>query len=160
MEEISNYIVNLNTLQEGIHQYTFRLDDAFFAATEQDEILGGEVTAEVAITARSSGFVLQLSVEGEVTITCDRCLDPMKQPVEGEETLLVKLSAAQPEGDDDTICVDPEDGTLDLGWLLYELTELSLPIVHSHQEGACNPQMQELLRTHLCTIEAEEENIE
>ena len=45
---------------------------------------------------------------------------------------------------------DPEIGVLDLSWLLYELIEISLPIVHSHQPGECNPQMEELLRSHLC----------
>jgi uncharacterized metal-binding protein YceD (DUF177 family) len=39
---------------------------------------------------------------------------------------------------------------LDLSWLAYEIVSINIPIVHSHQAGECNKQMELLLHNHLC----------
>ncbi len=159
MAELSTYILDLNALKIGDYEYQYTLNDAFFAALDEKEIHGGNLTAKVELAVREQGCNLHLQVAGDVTITCDRCLDDMKQAVEADEALLVKL-ATQPTDeatDDDAIYVDPRSGMLDLAWLLYEMIEINLPIVHSHQQGECNPHMEELLQTHLCTTAEEPE---
>ena len=155
MADLKEYIINLNALKEGIHQFSYRLDDEYFSLLDQQEILGGDVEADVTITALRGGYMLEMKICGEVKVSCDRCLDEMSQYVEGEESLPVRLTTAAV--DDDIVTVDPETGLLDISWLLYELTEISLPIVHSHQPGECNPQMEELLQSHLCTIDEDPE---
>ena len=151
MAQTDTYTIDLHALPKGEQAFEWVLQDDFFQAVEQEEILGGEVKAKATVDAKPSGFVVDLQIEGEVSIVCDRCLDPMKQAVEGEETLLVKWGKADTQTDEDIIYVDEAEGKLDLSWLLYELIELSLPIVHSHQAGECNPLMEELLQSHLCT---------
>ena len=149
MSTNKEYQISLTALSDGEHDYHFHMNNAFFQELEQDEIQGGDVDALVHITARGVSFVLQIDIKGKVIITCDRCLDPMEQEVDSTDKLLVKLGISNSE--DEVIYVSPDEGILDLSWLLYEQTELSLPIVHRHQEGMCNPQMEELLRSHLCT---------
>ena len=39
---------------------------------------------------------------------------------------------------------------IDLSWLAYEIVSINIPIVHSHQPGECNQQMELLLHDHLC----------
>ena len=58
--------------------------------------------------------------------------------------------------------IELEDDTkqLDLAWLAYELIIVNLPLVHSHQDGGCNPEMDALLQDHLCTALDEENDIE
>ena len=46
---------------------------------------------------------------------------------------------------------------IDLSWLAYELIIVNLPLVHSHQDGGCNPEMDALLQDHLCA-EVEDED--
>ncbi len=155
MTDKKAYIIDLNTLKQGVYEFQYKLDDAFFLGLDQQEIHGGTVDATIALTVLHAGFMLDIHVAGQVRLTCDRCLDEMTQPVEGEEQLPVKLTKAEP--DDDFVAVDPDSGLLEVDWLLYELIEISLPIVHSHQPGECNPQMEELLQSHLCTMEEPEE---
>jgi proteasome lid subunit RPN8/RPN11 len=38
--------------------------------------------------------------------------------------------------------------TLDLAWLTYEMIIINLPLVHSHPDGECNPDMQPLLHAY------------
>ncbi len=160
MQKNDTYVIDLNALQFGDYQYQYSLDDAFFAALDEKEILGGNLQSEVHLTLREQGCNLHLSVSGEVRVTCDRCLDEMAEEVAVDENLLVKVATPSEENtEDDTLYV--ADGKLDLAWLLYEMIAINLPLVHSHQEGECNPQMEELLQTHLCsTMEDEPEEYE
>ena len=77
-------------------------------------------------------------------VTCDRCLDAMD----------VEVDAYEEEWD-----WDEEPKKVDLSWLAYELIVVNLPLVHSHQDGGCNPEMDALLQNHLCTTLDEDEDI-
>ena len=149
--------MDLGALLAGRNEFDYTLDDAFFQALDQDVILGGDVKAVVCVLAHEDTFQLHLDLQGEVSVTCDRCLDPVSEPVKAEDDLLIKLAAHDDE-DDDCLYVDMTHPILDLGWLFYEEISVNLPIVCRHQPGECNPQMEELLQAHLCkTIDDETE---
>ncbi len=152
MAVLDSYKFELSNLQLGDYHFDYVLDDAFFAALEVTDILGGSVHAHADLTIGEFGHELHLQAQGDIRITCDRCLDEMTQKVTAEETFCVKEGMGD---DEDTIFVE---GTLDIAWLLYEMITLDLPLVHSHQEGECNPEMEKLLQTHLCTDVEDTEN--
>mgnify|MGYP006341300957 CR=1 FL=1 len=137
-----SHIVTLGSLELGKHVYDFQLDNAYFSQIENSELLGGEARVAVSLNLREYDFDLEISVKGLVQVTCDRCLDAMD----------VVVDAAESEWD-----WDEEPKQLDLSWLAYELIVVNLPLVHSHQDGGCNPEMDALLQNHLCTtLEGEE----
>jgi uncharacterized metal-binding protein YceD (DUF177 family) len=49
--------------------------------------------------------------------------------------------------------------SLNLQWLVYEIVSINIPIVHSHQAGECNKQMELLLHDHLCDGPEPEDDI-
>ncbi len=157
MAQVNEYTIDLNRMPIGAHRYEYTLDDAFFDAFDSTEIKGGTIQADVELMIREMGCAIHLRVDGNVRITCDRCLDDMLQPVTADEMLLVKIGVQEEDVMEEALYVDPQVGTLDIAWLLYEMITINLPIVHSHQMGECNPQMEELLRTHLCTTMEEPE---
>ena len=137
-------------MEVGHHELQYTLDDAFFAALDQNEVLAGNVIAKAVIEAGENTFRLHVEVNGQVNVTCDRCLDPVAEPVCAEDDVLIKL--ADEDGEDDTcVYLNAEHPVFDLGWLFYEIVSVSLPIVCRHPEGECNPQMEELLQAHLCS---------
>lgn len=156
MESGNNYIIDLNTIEQGACALEYTLKDAFFLREESKELLGGDCSAVVNIVRRGDAFSVQLSVKGIAQAVCDRCLDAVAVPVDCSETLTVKLGAGEDDGD--IMYVNPAEGTLDLAWLLYELVVINLPIVHSHQSGECNPLMEDLLLSHLCTLAEDNDN--
>ena len=139
--EKSNIIV-LDALDLGVHSFDFQLDSNYFTQIENSELLGGKVQVEAAINLREYDFDLQIAVNGVVQVTCDRCLDEMDIIVDAEEN--------EWEWDE-------EPKQIDLSWLAYELIIVNLPLVHSHQDGGCNPDMDALLQDHLCA-EVEDED--
>ena len=141
MDEKS-HIVALDSLELGAQVFDFQLDDAYFSEIENSELLGGEVKVEAHLNLREYDFDLDIAVKGLVQVTCDRCLDEMDVAIDAEEN--------EWEWDD-------EPKLIDLSWLAYELIIVNLPLVHSHQDGGCNPEMDALLQSHLCTEVGEDE---
>ena len=116
-----------------------------WAKTEEEAVRmlkSGEVKVEAHLNLREYDFDLDIAVKGLVQVTCDRCLDEMDVAINAEEN--------EWEWDE-------EPKLIDLSWLAYELIIVNLPLVHSHQDGGCNPEMDALLQDHLCTEVGEDE---
>ena len=137
MSEQNHYIIDLKRLPIGTHEFDIQLDDAFFEGLEKSEILRGRIGCKATLNLREEDYQLTIAVHGTVFVVCDRCLDPMPLEIEANDELMND----EPEAPNDEI---------DLSWLAYEIVSINIPIVHSHQAGECNKQMELLLHDHLC----------
>ena len=146
MSEKDHYIIDLKRLHVGRHSFDITLDDAFFQSLEKTEVLSGKVEAKATLNLREQDYQLNIAVHGTVFVVCDRCLDPMPLEIDANDALMND----EPEAPNDE---------LDLTWLAYEIVSINIPIVHSHQAGECNKQMELLLHDHLCD-EPEPDEIE
>ena len=142
MSEKTAHIVLLDSLEIGEHLFDFQLDNSYFSTIENSELLGGVVDVKVRLILRENNFAVDVDVMGQVQVTCDRCLDSMDVDVDIYE---------------EEIELEEDTQQLDLAWLAYELIIVNLPLVHSHQDGGCNPEMDALLQDHLCTALDEDE---
>ena len=142
MSEKTAHIVLLDKLELGEHLFDFQLDNSYFSTIENSELLGGTVDVKVRLILHEEDFAVDMDIVGQVQVTCDRCLDSMDVDVD--------IYEEEMELED-----DPKQ--LDLAWLAYELIIVNLPLVHSHQDGGCNPEMDALLQNHLCTALDDEE---
>ena len=142
MSEQNHYIVDLKRLPIGTHLFDIQLDSDFFASLEKSEILSGEVSAKAVLNLREEDYQLNIAVQGTVFVVCDRCLDPMPLDINDEQEIFSE--------DEDLENRKSKIDNLDLTWLAYEIVSINIPIVHSHQPGECNKQMELLLQNHLC----------
>ena len=143
MSEQSHYIIDLSRLPVGTHSFDIQLNNDFFSSLEKTEILSGDVAAEVTLNLREEDYTLNIAVQGTVFVVCDRCLDPMPLEIDDEQEIFSED--------------EQNEQMVDLSWLAYEIVSINIPIVHSHQPGECNQQMELLLHDHLCD-EPEPEN--
>ena len=141
MSEQSHYIIDLSRLPIGTHSFDIQLNNDFFASLEKSEILSGEVAAKATLNLREEDYQLNIAVHGTVFVVCDRCLDPMPLEINDEQEIW---------SDEDNDQSPMTNHQLDLSWLAYEIVSINIPIVHSHQPGECNQQMELLLHDHLC----------
>ena len=133
--------IDLKALTEDVTPLTWELDDHFFQQLEDAQLRQGSVHVSGSIRKASGFFELTLHAEGTVIVPCDRCLDPMSQPVEADIRDVVKLGSEDSTNDDDVITVDEAHGVLDTAWIIYESIALAVPIQHVHQPGDCNDAM-------------------
>ena len=142
MSEHDHYIIDLKRLPIGTHSFDIQLNNDFFASLEKTEILSGEVEAKAVLNLREEDYQLNITVHGTVFVVCDRCLDPMPLEIDDEQDIF---------SEDEAVSDQPSViSQLDLSWLAYEIVSINIPLVHSHQAGECNKQMELLLHDHLC----------
>ncbi|MDY3266112.1 MAG: DUF177 domain-containing protein [Phocaeicola sp.] len=158
MEKLDSYNIDLKNMRESYAEYKYELNGDFFADIEAPDIEKGKLNVSLSVQKAAGAFVLDFVIEGEVTVTCDRCLDEMQVPVYTEDSMKVKLG---PEySDDDEIVIIPEnEGIINVAWNIYEFIMLSLPMKHVHKEGECNKEMLETLSPLLRT-DAQDDDFE
>jgi len=144
MCSLEQFKIDLKSLTEEETSLDFNLDDKFFAALDGSEVERGALHVSVSIRKATGFYELLFHTEGTVTVTCDRCLDDMDQPIVTDNRLVVKLGTAYSE-EDDVITVPEDEGILDMSWLIYEFVALAIPIKHVHAPGKCNPVMSQVL---------------
>lgn len=152
--------IDLTTLQGDSFEASWQLGDDYFESLDDAEIQHGKINAQLSIRKAVAGaFSLTLTIDGEVTVQCDRCLDDMQQPVAGESSYTVKLGAT-PDDDGETITVDENEGILSTAWIIYETIVLAIPIKHVHAPGKCNDAMTKKLQELSATRSGDEETEE
>ena len=137
----------------------YDLDDDYFSVLDGSQLEHGALHVSVSIRKMTGFFDLQFHTEGVVTVSCDRCLDDMEQPIVADNHLVVKLGNTYSD-DDDTVTIDENEGILDLSWFIYEFTMLAIPIKHVHAPGKCNSAMTQKLNELSGAVRRGEEEAE
>ena len=144
MCSLEHFKINLKGLTDEVTTFDYDLDNQFFDALDGSEFNKGSLHVSVSIRKVTGFFELLFHTEGTVTVTCDRCLDDMDQPIAADSRFVVKYGTVNSE-EDDVIFVDEDEGILDTSWLIYESIVLAIPIKHVHAPGKCNPAMSHVL---------------
>ena len=144
MCNFEQFKIDLKALKQDETPLQWELDNNFFQQLEGAQLQSGSLHVSGSIRKTVGFFELNLHSVGTVEVTCDRCLEPMSQPIEADLSTTVKLGT-EDSYDDEVITVDETRPVLDTAWLIYESIALAVPIRHVHQPGDCNVAMSEKL---------------
>lgn len=143
-------LVALNGLPSGKTVFEGRLGKEFFVEFGNAEILDADVRTTVTVDKSGSYIGIDIVLEGNVTVECDRCLEDLVLPVSRTVLLEVKFGEGQTQeqqdGEREVLYLSQDNTELDLSQTAYDYVCLSLPLQRHHGEGECNP---EALK-HLC----------
>ena len=159
MCSLETYKIDLKGLMEDETVLDFDLNDDFFQSLDGSQLEHGTLHVSVSIRKMTGFFELHFLTKGFVTVSCDRCLDDMEQPIEADNVLTVKLGDTYSDGDD-TVTIDENEGILDLSWFIYEFIMLAIPIKHVHAPGKCNSAMTQKLEELSGAVRSGEEEAE
>ncbi len=152
MDPLIDYSIPLKGLHEGIHQFDFQIDQAFFGAFEDAPIGESDIRLSLEMAKRPGLIMLAFDFRGTVKTECDRCLAPIDLPIEGQQQLVAKPSelaegeVEQDEEDPDVIFIHPELPKLNVAPFVYEYICLALPMIktydcESESPVPCNEEM-------------------
>ena len=161
MYEVYNSIkLPLRNLEKKEHLFNVQLNNGFFLSFGHPEILAGYADATLKVEKFSNFMNVELSFSGEITVICDRCLENLEIPVEGENILSVRFKEGffeteeefEEENLEDIMYVSQGDDEIDLGVYVYESICLAMPIQRVHDtdkkgKSLCNPEMLKYLST-------------
>lgn len=153
MDRTKQYILDLTQPPTEPVTFVYDLDHYYWTELAGDEILDGDVRAEVRVEPLRGVYKLVLDFKGGVEVTCDRCLAPLSYSVDTEEEVTLELGE-ETDDSDDTIIVDRNKPLYNLAWLMYELIALSLPMKRMHAPEDCDPEMMAYLEKATTNAEA------
>ncbi len=140
MDIKERYSIDYQSLQNGVYALDMEVDASLFEAMESNEIKGGECRVRVELAKSESGIDTQVSIEGEVVVECDRCLEDCTVPVDFEGELKVRFSDDVSDYDGEQMWIAWGE-RLSLAQYIYESIVISLPYRRVHADGECNPEM-------------------
>ena len=159
-----DYIIPLNGWAAGEREFRWHAGIKFFQKFDNAEILDADVVIEAKAVKSGHYIGIDLDVQGNVTVPCDRCLEDLTLPVEAHPSFSVKFgedSAPEDEvreGSREILYLDASDTDLDFSQVIYDYVCLSLPMQRVHAEGECNPDTVRFLSQEQGDEEAAETN--
>jgi DUF177 domain-containing protein len=155
-------------LKPGIHEFTYTVDDKFFAETENREFANCSAVIKLQLDKKSSFMLLKFEVGGKADVTCDRCGNMLKQDLWDEFNMLVKMvdnpeEMNQQEVDPDVFYISRTESHLYLNEWIYEFVSLSIPMQKMCSEAEmggpqCNLEVLEKLKSLEVNTEGTESN--
>lgn len=133
MGKLDGYKVDLKGMATDTVSYCWQADDDFFSAVQGPEIKQGLLDVALRVKRTSGAYELEFQLQGEVEVTCDRCLESMNQPIDAFCTLRVVM------GDDfvddgDVVVIPEREGVINVAWNIYEFAALQIPLRHVHPD--------------------------
>jgi len=136
MGKLDGYIVDLKGMQSDTVSYHWQAANDFFSAVQGPEIKQGLLDVALRVKRTSGTYELTFQLTGEVEVTCDRCLEPMSQPITAECKLRVKMGDEYAD-DGEVVTIPEREGTINVAWNIYEFAALEIPLRHVHPDGEC-----------------------
>jgi len=104
-----------------------------------EDVTAIEATIEVAYLPDQERFAVRGDCSAQVSVLCERCLEPMRQQIDGRFDV---LSVDRPQEADqlpaDQAVVEAPRGQLDIATLIEDELILGLPVVPRHEDTACD----------------------
>ncbi|MFT6746354.1 MAG: uncharacterized metal-binding protein YceD (DUF177 family) [Glaciecola sp.] len=144
----NDFIIRLEGLEIGAHDFKFLLDNSFFESLNYSLIAGGQVDVALSIIKKESFYELVFKYSGYVDNVCDRCGDDFKFDVQFELDTILKHGEEELQ-DDGMWVVDNNCVELDLRHYLYESLCICLPskIAHADKKD-CNQDLLKKLKEY------------
>lgn len=148
-------------LKPGIHEFNYQVDDKFFVdfkETDLESIGFNNCNASVKmlLEKHTSFMMLKFEIGGSVSVTCDRCGNPLPINLWDEFNLVIKQvenpeEMNQNEEDPDVFYISRTESHIHLADWIYEFVMLSIPMQRMCSEEEiggpqCNKEILALLK--------------
>ena len=133
MGKLDGYKVDLKGMATDTVSYRWQADNDFFSAVQGPEIKQGLLDVALRVKRTSGAYELEFQLQGEVEVTCDRCLESMNQPIDAFCTLRVVMGEDFVD-DGDVVVIPEREGIINVAWNIYEFAALQIPLRHVHPD--------------------------
>ncbi len=145
MENKKKYKIPIVALKNKVHHFEYNIDGAFFKDFENDTFNNCNIEIKVTLEKRDTLIILMFYIDGNIELSCDRCLDIYTQEIFGDYKLILQFGREiyqENDNDDDIVLMDRNTDFIDISKPMYDYTLLSLPIQHIHSNiNDCNQNM-------------------
>lgn len=148
-----DFIISFGSLSSGEHEFEFEVNDAFFQRFEQSIIQKGNVDVLVVIERKDNMLLLDFTLEGTVSVSCDRCIENLELDIEGYNELIVKIGEVNEELSENVVMISSKEHEIDVSQFIYEFISLMIPMRNVHDENesgvGCDPEILKEIEKHI-----------
>lgn len=148
-----DFIVNFGSLAPGEHEFQFEVNDSFFKRFEHSVIEKGSIDVLVVVTKKDNMLLFDFTMEGTVTVQCDRCLEDLDLDIEGYNELIIKIGEENEELSEKVVVISSKEYEIDVAQYIYEFLSLMMPMRNVHDENEngqkCDPEILKELEKHI-----------
>lgn len=132
MRKKNEYNLVFSGLKNGIHQYDYTIDSAFFELFDYDEFRAVAVQVRAVLNKKDTLMELTLTQKGTVEVLCDVTGEPFDLPVESELNLVIKFGEAFNDDHDEILVLPHGAFEFNIAQYIYEMIVLSVPLKRVH----------------------------
>ena len=124
--ELRDFNIDFIKFRNESHNFEFHLDRTFFTLKENSLYQDGEIDLQCKATKHETTVQLDYKIKGFVRSECERCLDPIKLPIDSEFTNVYKLTLNKEKFGEDNY-LSANDQIVNIYDEVYEHIVLSMP---------------------------------
>lgn len=147
LEKFDEFDLSLKGMPVGTQEFNYHLGLDFFRKMESSDVSSSNVDVTLSVKCVGDVYELFFTLKGIIGIPCDRCLDEMEHRVDTTYAMSVRYGDEYYEGDDLTVIPESCD-TFNVARVINDTVMLTIPIMHTHEDGKCNEEMSRLLEEH------------
>lgn len=139
---MKDLVIPFAGMKDGDYSFSAELDKTFFEALEFSEIQTGNIKVAIEMERRQHLLNLDITINGNVDLECDRCGNMYSQEIEDHRNVVVNLNSDHFEDEDDLISIPQSQNDLDLTLYIYQYVVLSIPAKRVCPENVgCDPEI-------------------
>lgn len=129
---MKEFIIPFFGLKQGIHEFRFKIDQAFFEAFESSLIEDPDIDVKFEIEIMSNMLIMTFKAAGTFVAPCDRCGEDLKIPITADERVIVKFGDETYDQTDEIIMLSHNTHEIDISHRIYEMLILGIPNKRVH----------------------------
>jgi len=145
LKYFKQFDIKFSTLAIGIHEFHLDIKKKYFAKHKNEEIIDANIQVLLELNKKENLCIFNFTIDGQLTLQCDICLDDLAYPIHTEETLILKLSeeTTGEYEDENILFVNTNEHIYNIEQVLYEIIYAQIPMRKSHEdvEQECNKNM-------------------
>jgi len=118
-------------LKKEVHEFSYELDEKFFANYENSLISKCNIAVSVKFDKRHEPYILEVDLDGTVWSECDRCTASLPLTIHTSFIIYVKYAydeSMKEIEDVEIIYIARDDQHIDITQFLYDYAHLSIPV--------------------------------
>lgn len=140
----NQYIIPIQGLALGNHQYDFHLGEEFVHEFPNDDLHSCDVNLSLLINKTENYFLFEYNLKGKAGIACDRCNEIFEELIDTKNQLILKHASEasdHEEGEIEMCFIENDVTQINIIKDIYDFIMISLPFKKICPEGQCNKEI-------------------
>ncbi|MBS1525938.1 MAG: DUF177 domain-containing protein [Bacteroidetes bacterium] len=129
MKSLRTYSIPFTGLKLGRHEFDYEIGNAFFDEFEYSLVKKADLQCHIEMEKQETMLILDFTIKGNISLTCDKCLAEFQQPVDIHEQQIAKFSEEPVDQDEEVMTLTKNDHDINVAGLIYEYVNVAVPFI-------------------------------